>query len=96
VNWAQQAGTAAALHQVAADFKRVGGNGTVEWKPTGMQPIRTSLPWDEHAIVFERAMGAPQINPAVAMDAAAFDDTAPQQGGPGTPAHGVVQDLELW
>ena len=58
-NWAQRAAVAAALPQL--DFKRVGRNGKPEREPTGLEPIKGSIPRDERGIVFERAAGAPQI-----------------------------------
>jgi len=60
----------AALPQL--DFKQVGWNGKPEWEPTGLEPIKGSILRDECGIVFERAAGALQINPAVAASAAAF------------------------
>jgi len=36
-----------------------------------LEPIKRSIPWDERAILFERAVGAPQIDAAVAASAAA-------------------------
>jgi len=39
--------------------------------PTGLEPTKRSLPWDERAIAFERGTGAPQIDPEVAANAAA-------------------------
>lgn len=38
---------------------------------TGLEPIRKTIPWDERMILFERAVGAPQIDAAVAASAAA-------------------------
>jgi len=73
-NWAQRAAAAAALPR--SDFKRVGRNGKPEREPTGLEPIKGSIPRDERGIVFERAAGAPQINPAVAASAAAFVNIA--------------------
>ena len=46
--------------------------GKPDREPTGLEPIKGSIPYDERGIVFERAAGAPQINPAVATSAAAF------------------------
>jgi len=50
----------------------VGWNGKPEREPTGLEPIKGSIPHEERGIVFEQAAGAPQINPAVAASAAAF------------------------
>jgi len=36
-----------------------------------LEPIKRSIPWDERAILFERTVGAPQIDAAVAASAAA-------------------------
>jgi len=73
-NWAQRAVVVAALPQV--DFKRVSRSEKPEWEPTGLEPIKGSIPRDERGIVFERAAGAPQINPAVAASTAAFVNIA--------------------
>jgi len=73
-SWVQRAVVAAALPQ--SDFKRVGRNGKPERDPMGLEPIKGSIPRDERGIVFERAAGAPQINPAVAASAAAFVNIA--------------------
>ena len=73
-SWAQRAAAVAALPQT--DFRRVGKNGKPEREPTGLEPIKGSIPRDERGIVFERAGGAPQINPAVAASAAAFVNIA--------------------
>jgi len=72
--WAQRAAVAAALPQ--SDFKQVGRNGKPEREPTGLEPIKGSIPRDERGIVFERAAGASQINPAVATSAVAFVNIA--------------------
>jgi len=56
---------------MVADYSRAGRNGKPERTPTGLEPIKGSIPRDERGIVFERASGAPQINPAVAASAAA-------------------------
>jgi len=69
-NWAQRAAVAAALPQ--SDYKRVGRNGKPEREPSGLEPIKGSIPRDEQGIVFEWAVGALHINPAVAASAAAF------------------------
>ena len=61
---------AAALPQ--SDYKRVGRNGKPEREPTGLVQIKGSILRDEQGIVFERAVGASQINPAVAASMAAF------------------------
>ena len=58
-NCTQRAAAAAALPQV--DFKRVSRSEKPEWEPTGLEPIKGSIPRDERGIVFERAAGAPQI-----------------------------------
>ena len=73
-NWVQRAVVAAALPQL--DFKWVGWNGKPEREPTGLEPIKGSIPCDERGIVFERAAGVPQINPAVAASAVAFVNIA--------------------
>ena len=56
---------------VGWDFKPIGRNGKVERDPTGLEPIKRTLPWDERAILLERATGAPQIDQAVVASAAA-------------------------
>lgn len=48
------------------DFTKVGRNSKTEKKPTGLEPIKRSLPWDERMIVIERAADALQISPAIA------------------------------
>ena len=73
-NWAQRAAAAAALPQ--SDYKWVGRNGKPEREPSGLEPIKGSIPRDEWGIVFERAVGASQINPTVAASAAAFVNIA--------------------
>jgi len=75
-NWAQRAAAAAALPQTGADYSRAGRNGKPERTPTGLEPIKGSIPRDERGIVFERASGAPQINLAVAVSAAAHVNVA--------------------
>jgi len=72
-NWAQRAVAAVALPQMVVgwDFKRIGHNGKVERDPTGLEPIKRALPWDERAILFERATGTPQIDQVVAASAVA-------------------------
>ena len=75
-NWAQRAAAAAALPQTKEAYSRVGRKGKPEKKATGLEPTRGSIPWDERTIAFERAARAPQINPAVAKDAAAFVNIA--------------------
>jgi len=71
-NWAQRAAAAAALLQTGSDgFNQVGRGGKVTKETTGLEPIKRSIPWDEWAILFERAVGAPQIDAAVAASAAA-------------------------
>ena len=61
--------TAAALPQ--QDYKRIGRNGKPKKEPTVLEMVKSSLPWDERDIVFERAAGAPLIAPAVTVEAAA-------------------------
>jgi len=73
-NWAQQAAAAAALPQ--SDYKRVGRNGKPEWEPSGLEPIKGSIPRDERGIVFQWVVDVSQINPAVAASAAAFANIA--------------------
>ena len=73
-NWVQRAAAAAALPQ--QDYMRVGCNGKPKKEPTVLERVKTSLPWDERAIVFERAAGAPLIAPAVAVEAAAHVNIA--------------------
>jgi len=73
-NWAQWAAAAAALSQL--DYKRVGQNGKPEGEPSELEPIKGSIPRDERGIVFERTVGASQINPAVAASAATFVNIA--------------------
>jgi len=68
-SWAQRGAAAAALPQ--RDFKRISRNGKVERDPTGLEPTKQSLPWDGHAILFERVTGTPQIGPGTAARAAA-------------------------
>ena len=53
------------------DIKRVGRKGKAECEPTGLEPLKHSIPCDEYGIVFERANGVPQIDPAVAASIAA-------------------------
>jgi len=36
-----------------------------------LEPIRGSIPWDKRVILFQRAAGAPQTDPAVAASEAA-------------------------
>jgi len=64
-NWAQRAQVAAALPQYD-QFQKVGRSGRAEKKPTGLEPIKRTLPWDERMIVFERSPDVPPITPAVA------------------------------
>ena len=54
----------------------MGRNGKPEREPTGLEPIKGSIPHDERGIVFERATGALQIIPAVATSAVAFANIA--------------------
>jgi len=71
-NWVQRAAAAAALPQTAGrEFKRIGRNGKLERDPSGLEPIKRALPWDERAILFERAVGAPQVDPGTAANVAA-------------------------
>lgn len=48
----------------------------MEWEPSGLEPIKRSLPWDERAIVFQRAADGPEIDAAVAANAAAHVNIA--------------------
>ena len=57
-------------------FKRVGRKGKEERAPTGLEQLKHSIPRDERRIVFERASGVPQIDPAVATSAAAHVNIA--------------------
>jgi len=57
---------AATVARPQTDFTKVGRNGKTEKKPTGLEPIKRSLLWDERMIVFERAADAPQISLAIA------------------------------
>jgi len=75
-NWAQRAAAAAALPQTNGEYRRVGRNGKAACEATGLEPIKKTIPWDERAIAFERAAGAPQINQAVATSAAALVNIA--------------------
>jgi len=71
-SWAQRAAAAAARPQTTEEgFNRVGRGGKAEKKKTGLEPIKGYIPWDERTIAFERAVGAHQINQAVAAAAAA-------------------------
>ena len=65
---------AAALPQ--SDYKQVGWNGKPEQEPTELEPIDGSIPHEERGIVFKRAAGVLQINPAVAASTAAFVNIA--------------------
>jgi hypothetical protein len=62
---------AAAMTLPQQNISRIGRNGKTVRDPRGLEPVKKALPWDERAIVFERAVGAPQINLAVAASAAA-------------------------
>jgi len=73
-NWAQRAAAAAALPQ--SDYRRVGKGGKPDWEPTGLEPIKRSIPRDEREIVFERAVGAQQINTTVVTSVEAFVNIA--------------------
>ena len=71
-SWAQRASAAAVRPQTTEEgFNRVGRGGKAERKKTGLEPIKGHIPWDERTIAFERAVGAHQINQAVAAAAAA-------------------------
>jgi len=50
----------------------VGKGGKPDWEPTGLEPIKRSIPRDKREIVFERAVGAQQINPTVVTSVEAF------------------------
>jgi hypothetical protein len=67
LSWAQRAAEAAALP--AASMQQVGKKGKPVKAPTGLELIKGSIPVDERFIVFERAVGAPQIAVAVAANA---------------------------
>jgi len=73
-NWVQRAPAAAALPQ--QDYKCIGRNGKPKKEPTVLEMVKSSLLWDERAIVFERAAGAPLIAPAVAVEVAAHVNIA--------------------
>ena len=45
-------------------------------EPTGLELIKRSIPWNEWAILFERAVGALQIDAAVAVSTAALVNIA--------------------
>jgi len=71
-NWAQRAAAAAALPQTSvSEFGRVGRGAKPAKETMGLEPIKGPIPWDERGIVFERTSGAPQIDLAVAVNAAA-------------------------
>jgi len=71
-SWGQRAAAVAARTQTTEEgFNRVGRGGKAEKKKMGLEPIKGSIPWDERTIAFERAVGAHQINQAVAAAAAA-------------------------
>jgi len=54
------------------------------------------LPWDQRAIVFQRAIGAAQINPVVAASAVGFVNIALSTVlYTGTCTHGGIWDFEL-
>jgi len=76
-SWAQRAAVAAALPQEGS--KGVGRKGKEECAPTGLEQLKHSIPRDERGIVFERASGAPQIDPVVATSAAAHVNIAPSR-----------------
>jgi len=65
----QRKAAAAALPQ--QDYKRVGRNGNPKKEPTVLEMVKSSLPWDDRSIVFERAAGALLIAPAVAVEVVA-------------------------
>jgi hypothetical protein len=73
-SWAQRAAEAAALPEAA--MQRVGKKGKPVKEPTGLEPIKGSIPWDERRIAFERAAGAPQLSAAAATSAAGFVNVA--------------------
>jgi hypothetical protein len=73
-SWAQRAANVVALPETT--MKRVGKNGKPVKKPTGLEPIKGSIPVDERFVVFERAAGAPQILATVAAKAAGFVNIA--------------------
>jgi len=76
-NWAQCAAAAAALPQMGSNgFNWVSRGGKVAMELTGLELIKRSIPWDERAILFERAVGALQIDAAVAASAAALVNIA--------------------
>jgi len=81
---------AAALPQQV--YKRVGRNGTPERELTRLEPIKKAIPWNERAIVFERAAGAPQIDTVVAMSAVAFVNIALSKA---TPPHVCTEAFEI-
>jgi len=73
-SWAQRAAAATALPQEGP--KRGGRKGKEKRAPTGLEQLKHSIPRDERDIVFERATGAPQVDPAVVTCAAAHVNIA--------------------
>jgi len=86
-NWAQRVAAAVALSPMGCNgFNRVGRGGKVAKKPTGLELIKRSIPWDELAILFERAVGALQIDAVVAASAAALVNITLSKVAPPTSA----------
>jgi len=76
-NWAQRAAAVAALPQRGSNgFNWVGRGGKVAKEPTGLKLIKRSIPWNERVILFERTVGALQIDVAVAASAAVLVNIA--------------------
>ena len=70
-DWAQRAAAAAVLPQTSvSEFGRVGRGAKPAKETTGLEPIKGPILSDERGIVFERTSGAPQIDLAVAVNAA--------------------------
>jgi hypothetical protein len=73
-SWAQRAAEVAALPETG--MQRVGKKGRPVKEPTGLEPIKGSIPPDERRIVFERAVGAPQIDARIAGSVAGLVNVA--------------------
>jgi predicted RNA-binding Zn-ribbon protein involved in translation (DUF1610 family) len=73
-SWAQRAAEAVALPETG--MQRVGKKGRPVKEPTGLEPIKGSIPPDERRIVFERAAGAPQIDARIAGSVAGLVNVA--------------------
>jgi hypothetical protein len=57
-------------------MQRVGKKGRPVKEPTGLEPIKGSIPPDERRIVFERTAGAPQIGARIAASVAGLVNVA--------------------